>query len=83
MQRTMQNIWKHGKMAVGNLLMKCRLKKPLVPESNASQTNTEKEQWHKLLPWLLQTTKPLFDAWVGDMMEHNPTFINMTNPDRF
>ena len=24
-----------------------------------------------------------FDAWVGEMMEHNPTFINLTNPDRF
>ena len=24
-----------------------------------------------------------FDVWVGEMMEHNPTFTNMTNPDRF
>ena len=25
----------------------------------------------------------VFDAWVVELMEHNPTFINMTNPDRF
>ena len=24
-----------------------------------------------------------FDAWVGEMMERNPTFINMTNAHRF
>ena len=34
----------------------------------------------KFWPNTSQTTTT-FDAWVGEMMEHNPTFIIMTNPN--
>jgi len=63
MQRTMQNIWKHGNMAVGNFLMKRRLNKSLVSEPNASPKELRKGTMASTVAVALANNKPLTLGW--------------------
>ena len=65
-----------------NLFIKFRLNKPLVSEPNASPKELRKGTMASTVAVTLANNNA-FDKSVGEMMEHNPTFINVNNPHRF
>ena len=81
MQRTLQNIWQHGNMAVGNLLMKRRLNKSLVFNLTLVRGTLKGTMASTVAVALVNNNA--FDAGVGELMELKPTFIHTTNQHRF
>jgi hypothetical protein len=81
MQRTLQNIWQHGNMAVGNLLMKRRLNKSLVFNLTLVRGTLKGTMASTVAVALVNNNA--FDALVGELMELKPTFIHTTNQHRF